>query len=59
MHHVPPARSTDPSREEPQGPGLLAYGKDHCQWCWTDGQVAAGAGTGEPEESLGVTCSPG
>ena len=45
----------NPSRKELQG--LLAYGKDHCQWCRHDEQVAAGAGTGQPEESLGVTCS--
>ncbi len=49
------ASSGNPSREEPQG--LLAHGKDHCQWCRNDEQVAAGAGTGEPEESLGVTRS--
>jgi hypothetical protein len=49
------ASSGNPSWEEPQG--LLAHGKDHCQWCWNDEQVAAGAGTGEPEKSLGVTRS--
>jgi transposase len=47
--------SGHPSREEPQG--LLAYGENHCQWSRDDEQVAAGAGTGEPEESLGVTRS--
>ena len=30
----------------------LAYGNDHCQWCWNDEQVVAGEGTGKPEESL-------
>lgn len=49
------ASSGNPSREEPQG--LLAYGKDHCQWSRNDEQVVAGAGTGEPEEPLGVTRS--
>ena len=50
------ASSGDSSREEPQG--LLAYGKDHCLWCQNDERVVARAGTGEPEESLGVTCFP-
>jgi hypothetical protein len=49
------ASSGNPSREEPQG--LLAHGENHCQWSRDDEQVAAGAGTGEPEESLGVTRS--
>ena len=34
-----------------------AYGKDHCPRCRDNERVAAGAGTGEPEESLGCTCS--
>jgi hypothetical protein len=50
------ASSGNPSREEPQG--LLAHGENHCQWSRHDEQVVAGAGTGEPEKSLSVTCSP-